>query len=198
MNISSMKKITVLLIVLLPITLFSQRHKPCRSAIDIIVSPEYFTPPSIEADASYTPKMAFRVGTNINLFSSAEPYFVFRSGFRYAQYKYDVKGFFSPQISHEKPDFIEIPLVFRYYWGLNTWRFYVEAQSSMNLSFTKSKEIDKHITAGGAIGLEYCLDKNLALFIQPTFRKPILRNLSNESIDYSFSMGLEMGVKFRY
>ena len=193
-----MKKITVLLIVLLPITLFSQRHKPCRSAIDIMVSPEYFTPPSYESDASYTPKMAFRVGTNVNIFSSAEPYFVFRSGFRYAQFKYDVKGFFSPQISHEKRDFVEIPLVFRYYFGLNTWRFYVEAQSSMNLSFTKSKEIDKHITAGGAIGLEYCLDKNLALFVQPTFRKPILGNLSNESNNYSFNTGLEMGIKFRY
>jgi Outer membrane protein beta-barrel domain len=193
-----MKKLTILLALFLPFTVFSQHNQPCRSAIDVMFSPEYFAPPHVEADASFTPKTAFRLGLNINILPSETPHFVFRSGLRYAQFDFDVKGIFNPIVTHQRHQFFEIPLVFRYYFGLNTWRFYMEAQSGLNLNFSKISGSDINLTAGGALGLEYCMTDNMAIFIQPTLRKPIINSLGTGRNEYNFSTGLEMGIKFRY
>lgn len=193
-----MKKLLLLTIILCPLLAFSQRKKDCRSAIDFIVSPEYFSPPQTEANINLKPQLGFRVGTNVNLYSSAIPHFVFRSGFRYAQFSYNIDSVLTQKAAYETYRFVEIPLVFRYYWGLKTWRFYTEIQSSLNFNFTKKNTVDRHISAGGAVGLEYIKNRNLAFFTQPTFRKRILPDFGDKSINYDFSLGLEMGVKYRY
>lgn len=193
-----MKKLLLLIALLMPILAFSQRKKDYRSAIDFIISPEYFSPPHVEADASFNPTLGFRVGTNVNLYSTLVPHFVFRSGFRYAQFSYNIKPLFKDSTTKETYKFVEIPLVFRYYFGLNTWRLYAEAQGTVNFNFTKKNDIDNHFTVGGAIGMEYIHSRQLGFFVQPTFRKPIMPNWGLGSIKYHFNTGLEMGVKYRY
>ncbi len=191
-----MKICLVFLLTFSPILLFSQRHKDCRSSMDFVISPDYFAPPQEEADAAFTPLFAYRVGLNVSIYSSAVPYFVFRSGMRYVRYGYEVKPLFSNQTSRDFKQFVEIPFVFRLYFSLNKLRPYVEAQSSLNMNTGKTVGI--HFTAGGAVGLEYVIRKEIALFCQPTFRKPIYRTADARTFNYHFSTGLELGVKYRY
>ena len=191
-----MKQNLIFLLSFFPIFLFSQRRSECRSAMDFIFSPDYFAPPQEEADAGFIPLFAYRVGLNVSVFSSPVPYFVFRSGMRYVRYGYEVKPLFSNQTSREYKQFVEIPLVFRLYFSLNKLRSYIEAQSSLNMNTGKTVGI--HFTAGGAVGLEYLIKKEIALFCQPTFRKPIYHTVDARSLNYHFSTGLELGVKYRY
>lgn len=191
-----MKNCLVFLLSFLPILLFSQRHNDCRSSMDFVISPDYFAPPQEEADARFTPLFAYRVGLNVSIYSSEVPYFVFRSGMRYVSYEYDVQSFLSTQKSRVHKQFVEIPLVFRLYFSLNKLRPYFEAQSSLNLN--TGKNVGIHFTAGGAVGLEYVVRREIALFCQPTFRKPIYHTVDARSFNYHFSTGLELGVKYRY
>lgn len=191
-----MKQNFIFLLSFFPILLFSQRRSDCRSSMDFIFSPDYFAPPQEEADASFTPLFSYRTGLNVSIFSSSVPYFVFRSGMRYVRYEYDLKAFFSNQTSRVTKQFVEIPFVFRLYFSLNKLRPYIEAQSSLNMNTGKTVGI--HFTAGGAVGLEYVIQKEIALFFQPTFRKPIYHTADARAFNYHFSTGLELGVKYRY
>jgi hypothetical protein len=191
-----MKNLFILLI-LMPLCAFSQEKRESLWSVDAFYAPDTYYQAPLAGSGNVQQESAYRIGFNITLVSDKFPHRSLRTGLRYAVYNTNTTPTFNgsnlPLITRFDTNiFYEIPLAFRYTVGKNALKGYGELILSSNFGANSSR-IKTHLNWGFSVGVAFSVAHQLAIYVQPTFRKPFGRING-----YFFSTGIEIGLKFRF